>query len=154
MNLTFFILLSISSLYLLYLFSISPHSELKTLDTDMQTLVYENYNKFISATDTIREMKTKVESMEDEMSKLAQNMSSIAQCSATIHATLSKKHEQISKLSNVHSLLKKLQFLFELPSRLKKCMELKAYAPAVQYYVRASGVLQQVSEIEKKKQVW
>ena len=26
----------------------------------MQTLVYENYNKFISATDTIRKMKSKV----------------------------------------------------------------------------------------------
>jgi len=27
---------------------------IKSLDSDMQTLVYENYNKFISATDTIR----------------------------------------------------------------------------------------------------
>ena len=27
---------------------------IKALDSDMQTLVYENYNKFISATDTIR----------------------------------------------------------------------------------------------------
>merc|ERR1719394_1553177 len=34
--------------------------EIKALDSDMQMLVYENYNKFISATDTIREMKTKV----------------------------------------------------------------------------------------------
>lgn len=31
--------------------------EIKTLDSDMQMLVYENYNKFISATDTIRQMK-------------------------------------------------------------------------------------------------
>jgi len=34
--------------------------QVKTLDSDMQTLVYENYNKFISATDTIRKMKSKV----------------------------------------------------------------------------------------------
>ena len=27
---------------------------IRSLDSDMQTLVYENYNKFISATDTIR----------------------------------------------------------------------------------------------------
>jgi hypothetical protein len=31
-------------------------SEIKALDSDMQTLVYENYNKFISATDTIRKV--------------------------------------------------------------------------------------------------
>lgn len=28
----------------------------QTLHSDMQTLVYENYNKFISATDTIRKV--------------------------------------------------------------------------------------------------
>ena len=30
--------------------------QIKLLDSDMQTLVYENYNKFISATDTIRKV--------------------------------------------------------------------------------------------------
>ena len=39
-------------------------SEIKSLDSDMQMLVYENYNKFISATDTIRQMKQRVEEME------------------------------------------------------------------------------------------
>lgn len=29
-------------------------AEIKNLDTDLQMLVYENYNKFISATDTIK----------------------------------------------------------------------------------------------------
>lgn len=28
----------------------------QTLHSDMQTLVYENYNKFISATDTVRKV--------------------------------------------------------------------------------------------------
>ena len=32
--------------------------QIKLLDSDMQTLVYENYNKFISATDTIRKVIT------------------------------------------------------------------------------------------------
>lgn len=36
-------------------------SEIKSLDSDMQMLVYDNYNKFISATDTIRKMKNRVE---------------------------------------------------------------------------------------------
>lgn len=31
-------------------------AEIRSLDSDMQTLVYENYNKFISATETIREV--------------------------------------------------------------------------------------------------
>jgi len=42
-------------------------SEIKSLDSDMQMLVYENYNKFISATDTIRSMKCSVEEMDAKM---------------------------------------------------------------------------------------
>ena len=33
---------------------VSWAAEIKNLDSDMQMLVYENYSKFISATDTIR----------------------------------------------------------------------------------------------------
>lgn len=33
--------------------------EIKELDVNMQMLVYQNYNKFISATDTIRKMKVR-----------------------------------------------------------------------------------------------
>lgn len=44
--------------------------EIKALDSDMQMLVYENYNKFISATDTIRTMKTNVDGMGSNMQEL------------------------------------------------------------------------------------
>jgi len=40
-------------------------SEIKELDSDMQMLVYENYNKFICATDTIQQMKLKVLSLQN-----------------------------------------------------------------------------------------
>jgi hypothetical protein len=34
--------------------------EIRQLDGDMKTLVYENYSKFISATDTIRKVTNKI----------------------------------------------------------------------------------------------
>ena len=105
--------------------------EIKALDSDMQTLVYENYNKFISATDTIRKMKDDFRQMEDEMESLAENMQRITDFSDTINATLADKRHKIKKLSGVHGMLKKLQFLFELPARLNKCMEMGSYAQAV-----------------------
>eukprot|EP00061_Rhincodon_typus_P005053 g24063.t1 len=40
-------------------------------------------------------------------------------------------------------LLRKLQFLFELPARLNKCIELEAYGQAVRYYSKARSVLHQ-----------
>ena len=44
--------------------------EIKNLDGDMQQLVYENYNKFITATDTIRSMKQSLDSMDGELERL------------------------------------------------------------------------------------
>lgn len=35
-------------------------TQIRALDSDMQTLVYENYNKFISATDTIRKVLSSI----------------------------------------------------------------------------------------------
>lgn len=41
--------------------------EIRTLDGEMQKLVYDNYNKFITATETIKEMKNDVHGMDDDM---------------------------------------------------------------------------------------
>ncbi|XP_076130713.1 vacuolar protein sorting-associated protein 51 homolog [Alosa pseudoharengus] len=121
--------------------------QIRSLDSDMQTLVYENYNKFISATDTIRKMKNDFKKMEDEMDCLSANMSAITEFSAKISGTLQDQHTQITKLSGVHTLLRKLQFLFELPARLNKCLELQAYGQAVSSHRRARCVLQQYSHM-------
>uniref|UniRef100_A0A672QGJ9 Vacuolar protein sorting-associated protein 51 homolog n=1 Tax=Sinocyclocheilus grahami TaxID=75366 RepID=A0A672QGJ9_SINGR len=121
--------------------------QIRSLDSDMQTLVYENYNKFISATDTIRKMKNDFKKMEDEMDCLSANMAAITEFSARISGTLQDQHAQITKLSGVHTLLRKLQFLFELPARLNKCLELQAYAQAVSAHRRARCVLQQYSHM-------
>ncbi|KTG38993.1 hypothetical protein cypCar_00003973 [Cyprinus carpio] len=121
--------------------------QIRSLDSDMQTLVYENYNKFISATDTIRKMKNDFKKMEDEMDCLSANMAAITEFSAHISGTLQDQHAQITKLSGVHTLLRKLQFLFELPARLNKCLELQAYAQAVSAHRRARCVLQQYSHM-------
>ncbi|KAM6970374.1 vacuolar protein sorting-associated protein 51 homolog [Aplochiton taeniatus] len=121
--------------------------QIRSLDSDMQTLVYENYNKFISATDTIRKMKNDFKKMEDEMDCLSTNMAAITEFSASISGTLQDQHAQITKLSGVHTLLRKLQFLFELPARLNKCLELQAYAQAVNSHRCARCVLQQYSHM-------
>lgn len=48
--------------------------ELKNLESDLQQLVYENYSKFISATDTIRAMKGRVEGQMPELHQLKTTM--------------------------------------------------------------------------------
>ncbi|KAK9881794.1 hypothetical protein WA026_017310 [Henosepilachna vigintioctopunctata] len=119
----------------------------QTLHSDMQTLVYENYNKFISATDTIKKMKNDFKEMETEMDLLAANMSSITTSADQINSTLQGSRQKISKLSGIHTLLQRLQFLFKLPATLKLRMEEKNFNQAVQDYMHAQRVLKQYGSL-------
>jgi hypothetical protein len=122
-------------------------NQIKSLDTDLQMMVYENYNKFITATDTIKKMKNHVMSMEDEMKNLSKTMEDITACSNLINKNLGEKREKIDKLSSVNRMLKKMQFLLELPARLNQCLDMKTYAVAVKYYNIASKILAQYSHL-------
>jgi len=115
--------------------------ECDTLDSEMKTLVYENYNKFISATDTIQQMKTHIIDMDAKMKELQNKIGSISTSSVAINESFAKNRKDIEKYSGISSLLKKRQFLFELPSRLHKCIEMKAYEQAVKYYNKSKEIL-------------
>ncbi|KAF8926102.1 hypothetical protein EDD21DRAFT_235715 [Dissophora ornata] len=117
-------------------------ADIRQLDGDMKTLVYENYSKFLSATDTINKMKSNVDNLESEMSRLTQNISKIATSSSAIHSSLGGKREKIRQLNGVHSLLTKLQFVFELPTNLHQCLEAESYTQAVKSYCRTLHLLQ------------
>lgn len=73
-------------------------------------------------------MKTDFKEMEDSMDLLAENMDSITSFSEKISSTLHGTRQQIAKLSSVHTLLKKLQFLFKLPGNLKDKINEENYA--------------------------
>ncbi|KAI9481451.1 MAG: exocyst complex component Sec5-domain-containing protein [Benjaminiella poitrasii] len=115
--------------------------EIREIDGDMKTLVYENYNKFISATDTIRKMKSNVENMESEMTRLNENIMNISEQSRVINLELGPNRQKIQQLSKAHNSLKRLQFIFDLPSRLQHCLTKGKYSNAVKYYSKANRVL-------------
>lgn len=56
----------------------------------------------------IQKMKHDFKKMEEEMDKLRENMSTITEFSEKITGTLQGKRQQITKLSGVHALLKKV----------------------------------------------
>ena len=80
-------------------------SEIKTLDSDMQMLVYENYNRFISATDTVRTMKSNVDGMDTSMQDLEK---------VTGFRRLSKPSMVMSPASRSEGLLWQLQRIHRL----------------------------------------
>ena len=84
-------------------------TDIRSLDSDMQMLVYENYSKFISATDTIRMMKANVEDMESRMAGLLDDISGVEKTAEELNERLSARQADIEKLSGVRSLLRKIQ---------------------------------------------
>lgn len=116
--------------------------ETRKLDSEMQTLVSENYNKFISATDTIRKMRSDFKKMEEEMEHLVVGMGEITEFNDKVNLTFKDRREEITRLNNVDNLLKKLQFLFDLPSKLNEfIIEQESYDLAVKYYCKARKTL-------------
>jgi hypothetical protein len=79
--------------------------DIKTLDSDMQMLVYENYNKFISATETIKKMKTNVEAMDEDMESVRVKMGTITLKTTFIDQSLAEKRSKIDKLVRIKRLL-------------------------------------------------
>eukprot|EP00250_Pteridium_aquilinum_P007966 c17563_g1_i1 orf=74-2464(+) len=116
-------------------------AEIKNLDSDMQMLVYENYNKFISATDTIRRMKENITGMESNVEQLLEKVTAVRTKSDGVNASLFERRERIEELNGTRGLLRKVQFVFDLPKRLRKCLKSEAYADAVKFYKGALPVL-------------
>ncbi|QHN92390.1 uncharacterized protein DS421_17g583300 [Arachis hypogaea] len=116
-------------------------TEIKNLDTDLQMLVYENYNKFISATDTIKRMKSNISGMETNMEQLLEKIMSMQSRSDSVNTSLFDKREHIEKLHRTCNLLRKVQFIYDLPDRLNKCIKSEAYADAFRFYTGAMPIL-------------
>ncbi|XP_031260097.1 vacuolar protein sorting-associated protein 51 homolog [Pistacia vera] len=115
-------------------------AEIKNLDTDLQMLVYENYNKFISATDTIKRMNNNIVGMETNMEQLLDKIKSVQSRSDGVNSSLFEKREHIEKLHRTRNLLRKVQFIYDLPARLGKCIKSEVYADAVRFYTGAMPI--------------
>ena len=79
------------------------------LDSDMQMLVYENYSKFIVATDTIRRMKSNVEGMEAKMEEAPRHRRVHRRALRGGQRAIRRHRDQVEQLSGVRGLISKLQ---------------------------------------------
>ncbi|CAG5082480.1 Oidioi.mRNA.OKI2018_I69.PAR.g10138.t1.cds [Oikopleura dioica] len=115
--------------------------EISTLDQSMQSLVYDNYNKFIKATDTIKQMRVDFKDIEKSMDELVSEMSQISKLSTSLNSKMKPCREEVADLVEQQETLTKMQFLFELPAELKRKIEEGDFESAVQDYVKANSVL-------------
>eukprot|EP00981_Chlorochromonas_danica_P006792 scaffold1490_cov162-Ochromonas_danica.AAC.38 len=127
--------------------------EIRNLDGEMQKLVYDNYNKFITATETIKEMKTDVFAMDNDMNSLRDKMKVVALTSCELDGIFEVKRQQVDKLVRVRRLLDRLDFLSELPEKLAVMIDSKLYKDAVELYNKSISVLTRHSHVLSFKNI-
>ena len=128
-------------------------NEIKSLDSDMQMLVYENYSKFISATETIKRMKINVEAMDEDIETVRSNMFKISTISSDLDSCFKNNRNKLAKLVRVRRLLKRLEFLTELPERIAEMIDGEKYGAAVKLYSKTINILKQHSQVLSFKNI-
>ncbi|RNF16091.1 Vps51/Vps67 protein [Trypanosoma conorhini] len=105
------------------------------LDGELQELVYQNYAKFISATDTIREMRDNITEMDAKLQALSSNVENIDEVSKSITDKLQSHRSRIEEMILTNRMLRKVQFLVELADTMRRLIERQEYTACVKYWV-------------------
>jgi hypothetical protein len=77
-------------------------------------------------------MKDDVGSMESEMNKLMSNMDEISKTTDRLEGSQTPNRERVERLVSVSRLIKRLEFIFELPQRLTQAIQMGANEAAVE----------------------
>ena len=108
----------------------------------MQTLVYENYSKFIDATDAIKSIGTNVTNAgESGLDRLNVGMERVAQASARSDQLLRASREAVAEKLRIQRLLTRLDALLCLPKTLRCDIAEKRHRKAVKSYKSATEIL-------------
>ncbi|THD27160.1 VPS51 [Fasciola hepatica] len=127
--------------------------QIRSLDSEMQTLMYDNYSKFISATDTIRLMKSDFKYVEEEMDCLLKNMSSIRSLSDGIKDGLVGERVRVKNLINTQQTLNKFKHLVDLPAQLRQQLVHSQWTEAINDLNKAKFVLRSYSSTPSFKSI-
>ena len=114
---------------------------IRQLDSTMQTLVYENYSKFISATDAIRSIGQSVDLSNEGLDRLHDKMQVVEENSRKLEDSLSGKRKQVVEKLKLKRLLTRLTRLVELPVTLRGMKEKGEYRFLMRDYLDAMKIL-------------
>jgi hypothetical protein len=115
--------------------------QVRTLDSSMQTLVYENYSRYIHATDAIRSVSVNVQANEAGLARLSKGMTTISTKSKEVEDHLGELRDIVVEKLRVKRLLTRLDTLLKLPRTLRDQMAKGKYRLATKSYLQAYSIL-------------
>lgn len=118
--------------------NLNIQSQIKSFDHDIQSMVSDNYSKFISSIDIVKKMKDNIDGVEKKMEKLETSINKINTLALKIDSTLETKRSEIKKLDLINKDLSNLKKLCEFPNLLKK--ELEKYKTSLRSVSRDASI--------------
>ncbi|KAJ1918997.1 hypothetical protein H4219_002256 [Mycoemilia scoparia] len=122
-------------------------SGIRNIDSDMKTMVYENYSQFINATDAIKQVNQNLVVMDSEMTKLTKKVDGMVTRATEISGPLAQRSQKIHKLATTHKLLRKLQFLYDVPNQLSAFISRGELTAAAQLWARAQPLFDRYRQL-------
>ena len=148
-------------------------NNVRRLDSEMQSLVYENYSKFLNATSTVKDMQNRLTETNNvwkkcffnywnfqEMRDLTTRVKRITDLSESLTNKFSKNCEKIKKLNDAKDSVKRLEFLIKAPQILQvnlikllkpnnkqECIDKGQLGKAVDAYVAVRPKLEKFRDI-------
>uniref|UniRef100_A0A0N4ZN89 Vacuolar protein sorting-associated protein 51 homolog n=1 Tax=Parastrongyloides trichosuri TaxID=131310 RepID=A0A0N4ZN89_PARTI len=126
----------------------------RKLDGEMQQLVYENYNKFLTAVGTVKEMKKEFSTIDDQMCNLSNSIKNISNSTKHLCNVFGSHREAVKKLTDQNKTIKSLQCIFTLPDVLKKLIDKKDYNGAAMKYLTVKDKLESYKEHKSIKKIY
>lgn len=120
--------------------------QVRTLDSSMQTLVYENYSRFIDATDAIRSIGTNVQANTPQLQTLQSSIDTVADAAVAVETQVGSLRDQVVEKLRVKRLLQRLDTLLKLPATLRHQIANGKYRWATKSYISAYSILSKHSE--------
>jgi vacuolar protein sorting-associated protein 51 len=115
--------------------------QVRTLDSSMQTLVYENYSRFIEATDAIRSIGVNVQANTTNLQKLSSSMETVGKTARSVETSCGTLRDSVVEKLRVKRLLQRLDALLKLPSTLRENIDAGRYRWASKSYLTAYSIL-------------
>lgn len=122
-------------------------SKMQAVHGERKTLVYENYSKLITASDTIRGMRNSVDGLEKNVELLRLQVQNITKLSQELHSLFATKKNHVSELKSATVILKRLVVLSTLPKRLSHSIATGTYLSAVKFYAMTKPTLEQYKHV-------
>jgi vacuolar protein sorting-associated protein 51 len=128
-------------------------SEIRSLDSEKKALVYDNYSKLIAATDTIKNMREKMDPMTPTTSTLTPAIGHIAETASSLSNDLKISYARSAKPVDAEAQRKTreqqatVKWVLAAPERLQKMVGEGNRDEAEQEWEEISGLLQRWSGV-------